>query len=292
MSELCCLCPRRCGAHRAVQPGVCGQTDTLRVSRAAAHFWEEPCISGVSGSGAIFFSGCNLKCVFCQNAKISSGGFGKEISVKRLKEIYYELIDFGVHNINLVTPTHFADKIAESLDEKLPVPVIWNSGGYDSVDTLKMVEGKIDIYMPDYKYSDPHLAAEYSGAPDYPAVTSAAIAEMFRQRGKYRLDGDGMMLSGVLIRHLILPGAVDNTLGAIDYVSSAFRPGDVLFSLMRQYTPPADECRYPVLNRRVSDEEYSRCEDYMYLCGIEDGFVQDSGCAESEYTPPFNLEGV
>ena len=292
MAELCNLCPRRCGVDRKTKTGVCAQGDTLRVSRAAAHFWEEPCISGVSGSGTVFFSGCNLKCVFCQNAKISSGGYGKDISVKRLKEIYYELIDFGVHNINLVTPTHFADKIAESLDEKLPVPVIWNSGGYDSVETLKMLEGKIDIYMPDFKYSSPALAAKYSGAPDYPETAEMAIAEMFRQTGRYALDGDDMMLSGVLIRHLILPGAVENTLGVLDRVSSKFHSGDVLFSLMRQYTPPAEGCRFPELERRVTEDEYRRAEDYMYLCGIEDGFVQDPGCEMSEYTPPFDLEGV
>ena len=240
----------------------------------------------------MFFSGCNLRCVFCQNSQISSGGFGKDISVKKLKEIYERLIDFGVDNINLVTPTHFADLIIESLDEKLPVPVIWNSGGYDSVETIKKLDGKIDVYMPDFKYMNSDTAKKYSSAPDYPKVAVSAIKEMFNQVGKCSFDSDGMIKKGVLIRHLILPGNVENTLDVIDWVSGNFNSGDVLFSLMRQYTPPAFDTGFEELSRRVTDEEYEKCEDYMYLAGIEDGFVQDISSAESEYTPPFNLEGV
>ena len=255
-------------------------------------FWEEPCISGAGGSGTVFFSGCNLRCVFCQNSQISSGGFGKDISVKKLKEIYERLIDFGVDNINLVTPTHFTDLIIESLDEELPVPVIWNSGGYDSVETIKKLEGKIDVYMPDLKYMNSETARKYSSAPDYPETAVSAITEMFNQVGKSRFDSDGMLKKGVLIRHLILPGNVENTLDVIDWVSDNFNSGDVLFSLMRQYTPPAFDTGFKELSRRVTDAEYERCEDYMYLAGIEDGFVQDISSAESEYTPPFNLEGV
>ena len=292
MENMCNICPRRCNVDRSVKTGFCGQKNVLRVARAAGHFWEEPCIRGAGGSGTVFVSGCNLRCVFCQNSQISSGGFGKDISVKKLKEIYERLIDFGVDNINLVTPTHFTDLIIESLDEELPVPVIWNSGGYDSVETIKKLEGKIDVYMPDLKYMNSETARKYSSAPDYPETAVSAITEMFNQVGKSRFDSDGMLKKGVLIRHLILPGNVENTLDVIDWVSDNFNSGDVLFSLMRQYTPPAFDTGFKELSRRVTDAEYERCEDYMYLAGIEDGFVQDISSAESEYTPPFNLEGV
>ena len=290
MGKECNMCPRRCNVDRSVKTGFCGQKNVLKAARAAAHFWEEPCISGAGGSGTVFFSGCNLRCVFCQNSQISSGGFGKEISVENLREIYARLIDLGVDNINLVTPTHFADLIIESLDEKLPVPVIWNSGGYDSVETIKKLEGKIDIYMPDLKYMN--SANKYSSAPDYPETAVSAITEMFNQVGKFRFDSDGMLKKGVLIRHLILPGNVENTLDVIDWVSGNFKSGDVLFSLMRQYTPPEFDTGFRELSRRVTDEEYERCENYMYLAGIEDGFVQDMSSARNEYTPPFNLEGI
>lgn len=232
MGSPCNMCPRRCNVDRSVKAGFCGQKNVLKVARAAAHFWEEPCISGAGGSGTVFFSGCNLRCVFCQNLQISSCGFGKEISVEKLKEIYARLIDLGADNINLVTPTHFAELIIESLDEKLPVPVIWNSGGYDSAEMIRRLNGKIDIYMPDFKYMNADIAEKYSSAPDYPEVASSAITEMFNQVGKCRFDSDGMLQRGVLIRHLILPGNVENTLDVIDWVSGNFKSGDVLLSLI------------------------------------------------------------
>ncbi len=264
--------------------------DTLKIARAAPHFWEEPCISGYGGSGTVFFSGCNLKCVFCQNHEISSGCFGKEITVSRLKEIYAELIDSGVHNINLVTPSHYTHKIVESLNEPLPVPVVWNSGGYDSVETLRQLEGKISIYLPDLKYMSGNIAKKYSLAPDYPAVAKAALIEMYRQVGPVKLDSDGIMEKGMIIRHLMLPGETENTLDVIDFVSSQF--GDnVIFSLMSQFTPNP-QFSFPELQRTVSEEEYNRAVDYMYLCGMDNAYVQDFSSAKKEYTPPFDLSGV
>lgn len=286
----CNLCPRKCNVDRAKGLGVCGVPDTLRVARAGAHFWEEPCISGYGGSGAVFFSGCNLKCVYCQNYEISAGAFGREITVERLKEIYGELIFEGVHNINLVTPTHYADRILESLSEPLPVPVVYNSSGYDSVETLKRFEGKVQIFLPDLKYLSSDLAKKYSAAPDYPERAREAIREMFRQVGEYRLDGEGIMEKGVLIRHLMLPGEIENTLDVIDCVSSEFG-GKVLFSLMSQYTPN-ERCKIPKLSERVSEDEYNKAVDYMYLVGLDNGYIQDFSSAKKEYTPPFDLSGV
>lgn len=264
--------------------------DTLKIARAAPHFWEEPCISGYGGSGTVFFSGCNLKCVFCQNHEISSGCYGKEITVSRLKEIYAELIDSGVHNINLVTPSHYAHKILESLDEPLPVPVVWNSGGYDSTETLRQLDGKVSIYLPDLKYMSEDTAKKYSLAPDYPAVAKKALIEMYRQVGPVKLDNDGIMEKGMIIRHLMLPGEAENTLDVIDFVSSQF--GDnVIFSLMSQFTP-THGCNIPELSRTISEEEYNKAVDYMYLCGMDNAYVQDFSSAKKEYTPPFDLSGV
>lgn len=286
----CNICPRKCNVDRTLKTGVCGVSDTLKIARAAAHFWEEPCISGTGGSGTVFFSGCNMKCVFCQNYEISTGCFGKEITTDRLCEIYKELIDSGVHNINLVTPTHYAEKILRSLRESLSVPVVYNSSGYDSVDTLRKFEGKIQIYLPDMKYMDSSLAKKYSLAPDYPEKAKDAIREMFRQTGEAVFDEDGIMQKGVVIRHMMLPGETENTLDVIDWVSSEF--GDkVVFSLMSQFTPNKN-CSIPELQKTVSEEEYNKAVDYMYLCGMENAYVQDFSSAKKEYTPPFDLSGV
>ncbi len=288
--SLCDLCPRRCAVDRSETTGVCGVGDTLKIARASAHFWEEPCISGYGGSGAVFFSGCNLKCVFCQNYEISSGGFGKEITVERLCEIYDELIYSGVHNINLVTPTHYADKILQSLKNPIPVPVVYNSSGYDSVETLRKFEGKVQIYLPDLKYLNPHIAKKYSKAADYPQTAKEAIREMYRQVGDAVLDDEGIMQKGVIIRHLMLPGELENTLDVIDWVADEFN-NKVIFSLMSQFTPNVN-CNMPNLQQPVSENEYQRAVDYMYLAGIENGYVQDFSSAKSEYTPPFDLSGV
>ena len=286
----CNICPRRCNVDRNEKTGICGVGDTLKIARAGAHFWEEPCISGYGGSGAVFFSGCNLKCVFCQNYEISSGCFGKEITVGRLCSIYEELIDNGVHNINLVTPTHYADKILKSLEKPLCVPVVYNSSGYDSVKTLQKFEGKVQIYLPDLKYLDSGLAKKYSKAADYPEVAKNAIREMYRQTGPAVSDDEGIMQKGVIIRHLMLPGELDNTLDVIDWVADEF-DNNVIFSLMSQFTPN-ENCKEVNLQSAVTREEYQKAVDYMYLVGLENGYVQDFSSAKSEYTPPFDLSGV
>ncbi|MBR1812167.1 MAG: 4Fe-4S cluster-binding domain-containing protein [Clostridia bacterium] len=289
----CTLCPRACRVDRgAGQRGVCGERDTVRAARAALHFWEEPCISGEGGSGAVFFSGCALRCVYCQNAAISRGGVGAEISSQRLREIFFSLIEQGAENINLVTPSHFAPQIAEALQGGLPVPVVYNCAGYETVETLRRLDGLVDVYLPDFKYADPALAAAYSNAADYPAVAVAALKEMYRQTGAQVFDSRGMLIKGVQVRHLVLPGHLENTYGVIDAFSALFPHGEAGFSLMSQFTP-TDACKhFPALCRRLTQEEYERAVDYMYLCGIENGFVQELSSAKEEYTPPFDLTGL
>ena len=291
----CNLCPRKCNIERKALThsgkGFCNMGENPVIARAALHFWEEPPISGTNGSGTIFFSGCNLKCVFCQNEDISSGCFGKEITVERLREIYLELINKGAHNINLVTGTHFINAIAKSLEEPLPVPVVYNCGGYESVNSLKLLENKVQIYLPDLKYSDDELAIKYSDAPDYFEIATNAIKEMYRQVGKCEFDEDGIMTKGVIIRHLILPNNLENTKRVIDWVKENFNDGEVLFSLMSQFTPNKT-CKIPELSRRLTQEEYDEIEDYLFNSGIEDGFMQELSSAKEEYIPPFNLEGV
>lgn len=292
--DLCSLCPRRCNTKRTSLSGqgVCGMASAPVVAKAMLHMWEEPCISGVNGSGTIFFSGCALNCVYCQNHTISQERFGKTISVERLREIYLELIHEGAHNINLVNPTHFAKAILQSLNGSLPVPVVYNTGGYDSTDTVRRFEGKIQIYLPDMKYALPGPAEQYSKAPDYPEISKSAILEMFRQTGSYVLAEDGLLKSGVVIRHLVLPGNLDNTRCVIDWVSKTFSPGDVLFSLMSQFTPCGDLHEFPELNRRLTPSEYDMAIDYLEASGIEDGFFQELSSAKEEYIPDFDLRGV
>lgn len=293
--SFCNICPRKCNAERLPLAengeGFCGLGGAPRIARAALHFWEEPPISGENGSGTVFFSGCNLGCVFCQNKKISRGRFGKTVTPERLREIYEELINKGAHNINLVTPTHFADAVLASLEPKLSAPVVYNCGGYESVETLKRFEGKIQIYLPDIKYSDNALAKKYSAAPDYFETAKEAVKEMYRQTGKYDIGDDGIMKKGVIIRHLILPGQLENTKKVIDWVKNEFAPGEVLFSLMSQFTP-VEGCNTDELYRRLTKDEYSEIADYLFESGIEDGFMQELSSAKEEYIPPFDLEGV
>ena len=299
MSDSCLLCPRRCGVKRAenlseILAGVCASPVNPVVARAGLHHWEEPVISGERGSGAVFFTGCNLHCVFCQNHDISSAPAGKEISVSRLREIYFELIAQGAHNINLVTPTHFTESILKSLEGGLPVPVVWNSNGYESAESLQKLEGKIQIFLPDLKYADNAIALRYSKTPDYFERAAEAIEEMYRQTGPWQMDDAGILRSGVVIRHLILPGCVENSKKVIDFVARRFKPGEVFFSLMRQYLPcgkVSDES-YPELNRRVTDEEYQEVEDCLFSSGIEDGFVQDAESASGDFIPHFDGTGV
>ena len=299
MPEACQLCPRFCRVLRPdslseKMPGVCASPILPMVSRAGLHHWEEPVISGTNGSGAVFFTGCNLHCIFCQNHDISSAPAGREIGIERLREIYFELIEQGAHNINLVTPTHFTEAILASLAEPLPVPVVWNSNGYELPETLKKLEGKVQIFLPDLKYADNALALRYSKTPDYFERTRDAIFEMFRQTGPWNMDDDGILRSGVVIRHLILPGCVENSKRVIDFVADNFKSGEVFFSLMRQYLPCGlvSNENYPELNRLVSDEEYQEVEDYLFSSGIEDGFVQDAESASQDFIPHFDCSGV
>ncbi len=294
MAFTCDLCPRKCGAVREelTGDGFCGEGLTARVARAAPHMWEEPPISGQRGSGAVFFSGCNLRCVYCQNAVISTGKVGKPVSPERLREIYFELIEKGVHNINLVTGSHFLPAVLASLREPLPVPVVWNSSAYESAEAVRHLQGKAQIYLPDMKYMDAALAEKYSAAPDYPEVAKRAILEMVRQVGPYQMGEDGLLRSGVVIRHLVLPNALENTKAVIDWVAEAFGPGEVLFSLMSQYTPMGRAGAYPEIDRRLTREEYGAAVAYMERSGIEDGFYQELSSAKEEYTPDFDLTGV
>ena len=269
--------------------GFCGLPATPVVARAGLHLWEEPCVSGARGSGAVFFSGCVLRCVYCQNHAISHENFGKPVSVERLREIFWELIGQGAHNINLVSPTPFAPAIREALAEPLPVPVVWNTGGYERVETLRSLEGRVQVWLPDLKYVDSGLSRDLSGAADYFGAASAAIEEMVRQTGDYVLE-DGLLKRGVLIRHLMLPGQLENTKAVLDWVAETFRPGQVLLSLMAQYTPqPGAE---GLLSRRVTGAEYRAALRYMENLGITDGYCQDAASARAEYTPDFDLTGV
>lgn len=288
----CTLCPRRCGVDRtAGERGFCRQPDHIVAARAAAHYWEEPVISGSYGSGAVFFSGCTLGCRFCQNEAISHQGCGQALSSARLREVFARLIDDGVQNINLVTPTHFLPSILPALTPKLPVPVVYNCGGYESVETLRQLEGLVDIYLPDMKYSDNRLAARLSAAPDYAETAAAAIAEMYRQVGGAVIE-DGVMQRGLLVRHLILPDQLDNTLGVLDWFAEAFPRKDVLFSLMSQYTPTARMACEPPFDRPISQTQYDAALSYLSLLGIERGYTQDFSAASGDYIPAFDGTGL
>lgn len=295
MDYKCSDCPRNCGALRGEKSagGVCVSPAAAHVVRAAPHFGEEPCISGSRGSGAVFFSGCNLRCVFCQNREISRTAAGKELSAAQLRELFLRLRDEGVHNINLVTPSHYIREIAKALDGlELGIPVVWNSSGYDKPESLKMLEGLVQIYMPDLKYLKQEPAARYSAAPDYPAVAAAAIKEMYSQVGPYQMDEEGILKSGLLIRHLILPQQELNTMDVIDFVAEEFPKGSVLFSLMSQYTPMPGLQKFPELQTTVDDETSRNLRSYMLKMGIEDGYWQDGAAATDEMIPDFDLTGI
>ena len=295
MEILCRDCPRSCGALRAdtVPGGVCRSPLLPRIARAAPHFGEEPCISGVRGSGTVFFTGCNLRCVFCQNHEISRGGEGEALSVPQLRDLMLRLRDQGVHNINLVTGAHYVRAIAQALEGlELGIPVVWNSSGYESVESLRRLEGLVQVYMPDYKYTRADLALRWSFAKDYPAVAPAAIREMYRQVGPYRMDEEGLLQSGVLIRHLILPAQRETAMDVIDFVAEEFPRGSVLFSLMSQYTPMPGLERYPELQRTVDPDLNADLVEYMIRRGIEDGYWQEPEAATGEMIPEFDGTGV
>lgn len=291
--SVCLACPRKCNIERSPSKGgFCRCGSDIKIARAALHHWEEPCISGTRGSGTIFFSGCNLRCTYCQNSKISKAEIGKAVSVERLREIFFELFEQGAHNINLVTPSHYIRQIAQALKQRPPIPIVYNSSGYDSVEELKQLEGLVDIYLPDLKYSDSSLSQELSNAGDYPQTALLAIKEMYRQTGGYRFDENSMLTRGVMIRHLQLPSYLENTLGVIDMIDSAFPKKDVLISFMSQYTPCSELQLPPRLRQRLSAEEYQRAVDYLWLCGFENGYVQELSSAEELYIPPFDLSGT
>ncbi len=286
----CTLCPRRCGADRtAGQLGFCRQPGRLRAARAAPHFWEEPCISGRWGSGAVFFSGCTLRCAYCQNHRISADGDGAPLTTAALRRVFESLIDQGVHTPNLVTPTRARPATLPALTPKLPVPVVMNCGGYESPETLRALEGVIDVWLPDFKYADGALAGRWSAAPDYPAVAEAAIREMARQSGPAVFDDDGMLLRGTLVRHLVLPGCVDNSLAAMETLAAI---PDIRVSLLRQYAPPEGLPLPPPLDRRVTDEEYAGVLSWAQLCGTPVAYTQGADSADGSFTPAFDGEGL
>ena len=288
---ICRVCPRNCGVPRGdVGNGRCGMGALPRIARAAPHYDEEPVISGTRGSGAVFFSGCSLQCCFCQNYALSHEGWGAQVSVERLREIYRELIAQGVHNINLVNPTHFAPVIRESLEEKLPVPVVWNSGGYEKVETLRAMEGRVQVYLPDLKYISAESARRYSDAEDYFEYAAPAIREMLRQTGPVELDENGVIRRGTIVRHLILPGCAQESVKILDFIRDEL-PG-AWISLMAQYLPFGDAAGVDELGRRLTQEEYDLVADHLLEIGLEDGFIQELSSSDEKYIPKFDLTGV
>ena len=295
MISSCMLCPRKCGVERTDTEGAgfCRSGALPKIARAAAHFGEEPCLGGERGVGAVFFTGCNLRCVFCQNIDISRGDGGRTVTVAELRDIFLRLRDEGAASLDLVTGTQYTPYIAEALSGlSLGIPVVWNSSGYESVETLKLLDGLVQIYLPDYKYADASLAARYSAAPDYPEVAAAAIREMFRQVGAYDMGEDGLLRSGVLIRHLILPGEEENSRDVIDFAADEFPRGSVLFSLMSQYTPMPGLEKHPKLSRRVDSETNDTLIHYMRTRHIEDGYWQECRSATKDMIPDFDGTGV
>lgn len=294
--ENCNLCMRNCNVNRNNGArGICNSTNSIRIARAALHFWEEPCISGEKGSGTVFFSNCNLKCVFCQNYKISSEGFGREITIERLSEIFLELQDKGANNINLVTPTHFVPQIIEALkiakNKGLDLPIIYNTNSIDSLDTIKALNGYIDVYLPDFKYFEDKYALKYSKIKGYSENVLEIIEEMVRQVGDPKFNKDGIIQKGVIVRHLLLPGLLFDSKKIIDAIYKKF--GDsVYISLMNQYTPMYNAKMYPEINKSINEKTYDSLIDYALSIGVKNGFIQESGSNSEEFVPDFNNEGV
>lgn len=294
----CELCPRQCQIMRNEgKRGFCGESDEVRLSRAALHMWEEPCISGSEGSGAVFFSGCTLRCVYCQNFHIANSEIGKVVSIMRLSDIFLELQGQGANNINLVTPTHFVPQIIQALDlarqRGMNLPVVYNTSGYEKVDTLRMLEGYVDIYMPDFKYLDNEHANKYSKAADYPEVAKAALKEMVRQNGMPVFDERGIMKKGVVVRHLLLPGCLRDARKIVKYLYETYG-NQIYMSLMNQYTPleTLDREKYPELSKKVSKKAYDVLLDYAIDLGVEQAFIQEGETAKESFIPDFSLEGV
>lgn len=293
--DLCNLCPRECGVDRKTASGFCGCGGNIKVARAAPHFWEEPCISGTKGSGTVFFSGCSLKCCYCQNYNISSENFGREITPERLAEIFIELQYKGVHNINLVTAAQYLTGVMQALDiakPKLHIPVVYNSSGYERVEAVRALKGYVDIFLPDIKYFSPELSQKYSKASDYFEVASAAVKEMIEQTGEIELDADGIMQKGVVIRHMVLPGAREDSINILRWMSERLPKDRYMLSLMSQYTPVFKAAEHAEINRRLTTFEYDSVVKEAIRLGMDNGFIQQRSSAKKEYTPPFDLEGV
>lgn len=294
--ENCLLCPRKCGINRAAgQTGVCGVSAEIRVARAALHYWEEPCISGEKGSGAVFFSGCSLHCVFCQNREISDGKVGKIISKERLRDIFLELKAKGANNINLVTPGQYIPDIVwvvnDAKSRGMKLPIIYNTSGYENVTELKLLEGIVDVYLPDFKYMDSALSAKYSRAKDYPSVAKQAISEMVRQQpGVVIDDATGLIQKGVIVRQLLLPGHVNDAKAILKYLHDTYQDS-IYISMMSQFTPIALK-DYPEINRTVTRREYERLIDYAIKIGITNAFIQEGNVAKDSFIPAFDCEGV
>lgn len=294
--ENCLLCPRKCGINRSTgQTGVCGVSSEIKVARAALHYWEEPCISGKRGSGAVFFSGCSLHCVFCQNREISDGKVGKVISKERLSDIFMELADKGANNINLVTPGQYIPDIVWAVNDAksrgMKLPIIYNTSGYENVTELKLLEGIVDVYLPDFKYMDSTLSAMYSRAKDYPSVAKQALSEMVRQQPDVVIDdATGLIQKGVIVRQLLLPGHVNDAKAVLKYLYDTYHD-HVYISMMSQFTPIALK-DYPEINRTVTRREYERLVDYALKIGITNAFIQEGDVAKDSFIPAFDCEGV
>ena len=294
--ENCLLCPRKCGINRSTgQTGVCGVSSEIKVARAALHYWEEPCISGKRGSGAVFFSGCSLHCVFCQNREISDGKEGKVISKERLSDIFMELVDKGANNINLVTPGQYIPDIVWAVNDAksrgMKLPIIYNTSGYENVTELKLLEGIVDVYLPDFKYMDSTLSARYSRAKDYPSVAKQALSEMVRQQPDVVIDdATGLIQKGVIVRQLLLPGHVNDAKAVLKYLYDTYHD-HVYISMMSQFTPIALK-DYPEINRTVTRREYERLVDYALEIGITNAFIQEGDVAKDSFIPAFDCEGV
>ena len=294
--ENCLLCPRKCGINRSTgQTGVCGVSSEIKVARAALHYWEEPCISGKRGSGAVFFSGCSLHCVFCQNREISDGKAGKLISKERLSDIFMELADKGANNINLVTPGQYIPDIVWAVNDArsrgMKLPIIYNTSGYENVTELKLLEGIVDVYLPDFKYMDSTLSARYSRAKDYPSVAKQALSEMVRQQPDVVIDdATGLIQKGVIVRQLLLPGHVNDAKAVLKYLYDTYHD-HVYISMMSQFTPIALE-DYPEINRTVTKREYERLVNYALEIGITNAFIQEGDVAKGSFIPAFDCEGV
>ena len=292
----CTLCPRNCGVNRtAGEFGYCGMPAEIVAARAALHMWEEPCLVGEAGSGTVFFTGCNMKCVFCQNHNIALGHTGKPITITRLAEIFLELQQKGATNINLVTPTHYIPQLRLALqyakEQGLVLPIVYNCGGYEKPASLRMLEGLVDIYLPDFKYYSSELSARYSFAPDYFERSCESLAEMYRQTGPCIFNEQGILLRGVIVRHLLLPGQTKDSKKVLHYLHDTYG-NNIWISIMNQYTPLPHVANIPELNRKVSEEEYERLVDYAIRLGIENAFIQEGETAQESFIPPFDMEGL